>query len=279
MGEPKRPVQGRSAVPEFNPTEFALHHGSIAGRQISDLGTGNNTAEATPEAIHRLIGMLSSIRGDADGDAAVVTPVQRNLFTRLMATLDDQRDHHAVDLPRGDSMPAVGKLDDGIAADDPADDARVQNAALQQRVAALRERAIAMRNERTREQERQLLDEARQQAEGEAQLILRDERSAVSDERVQLVTELSAAFAQFDEIEQLDPRETASWTDEEIEAYYTSFGAERPTHDGDDAADDARDEWIAARTAEIFNARLAEERAITSQSMQRARGDTNPSVS
>ena len=187
MGEPKRPVQGRSAVPEFNNNEFALHHGSIAGRLINDLGTGNNTAEATPEAIQRLMGMLSSIRGDADGDAAVVTPVQRNLFTRLMATLDDQRDQHAVDLPRGGSMPAVGKSDDGIAADDPADDARVQNAALQQRVVALRERAIAMRNERMREQERQLLDEARQQAEGEAQLILRDERSTVSDERVQPV--------------------------------------------------------------------------------------------
>ena len=51
MGEPKRPVQGRSAVPEFNQTEFALHHGSIAGRQISALGTGNNPAEATPAAI------------------------------------------------------------------------------------------------------------------------------------------------------------------------------------------------------------------------------------
>ncbi len=78
MGEPKRPVQGRSAVPEFNSTEFALHHGSNAGRQISDLATGNNTAEATPEAIQRLMGMLSSIRGDTDGDATVVTPVQRN---------------------------------------------------------------------------------------------------------------------------------------------------------------------------------------------------------
>ena len=85
MSEPKRPGQGRSAVPEFTQTDFAVHDGSNAGRQISDLGTGNNTAEATPEAIQRLMGMLSSIRGDADGGAAVVTPVQRNLFTRLMA--------------------------------------------------------------------------------------------------------------------------------------------------------------------------------------------------
>ena len=68
MGEPKRPVQGRSAVPEFNPTEFALHHGSNAGRLIDDLGTGDNTVEETPAAVQRLIGMLSSVRGEAGGD-------------------------------------------------------------------------------------------------------------------------------------------------------------------------------------------------------------------
>ena len=75
MSDPKRPGEGRSAVPEFTQTDFAVHDGSNAGRLTNDLGTGDSTAEATPAAMQRLIGMLSSIRGEAGGDATEVTPV------------------------------------------------------------------------------------------------------------------------------------------------------------------------------------------------------------
>ena len=151
MGEPKRPGQGRSAVPEFNQTEFALHHGSNAGRLIDDLGTGDNTAEETPAAMQRLIGMLSSVRGEAGGDATDVTPIQRNLFARLMATLEEHRDKYAVGI-QNNSTPIIGDQDAEIFGDGAADDARIKKIAMQQRVATLRERAIAARDERIRAQ-------------------------------------------------------------------------------------------------------------------------------
>ena len=167
MSEPKRPLQGRSAVPESDTTEFALHHGSNAGRLIDDLGMGDNTAEATPAAMQRLIGMLSSVRGEADGDVIDVTPIQRNLFARLMATLEERRGKYAVDI-QNNSTPIIGDQDAEIFGDGAADDAHIKKIAMQQRVATLRERAIAARDERIRAQKlEQWLDDARQAAEAE----------------------------------------------------------------------------------------------------------------
>ena len=135
---------------------------------------------------------------------------------------------------------------------------------MQQRVATLRERAIAARDERIRAQKlEQWLDDARQAAEAEIKELQRGGRSVVSDERVQLVSELNEAFAQFDQIEALDPRHTAPWTDAEIESYYTSFGVERPTHYDDYDADNLSDdddfeERVAARAMQIFIATFSD---------------------
>ena len=67
MSEPKRPVQLslRSASPEGYGVEPELRDGSNPGRESTDLYMGNSDAEATPIAMQRLIGMLSSIRGAA----------------------------------------------------------------------------------------------------------------------------------------------------------------------------------------------------------------------
>ena len=140
MSEPKRPGQGRSAVPEFTQTDFAVHDGSNAGRMDTDLSEmGNMQADGTPYAMERLISMLSDASGRRDAAAQPsVTPVQRRLFSKLIATFSD--------IESSDRASAAAA--EGVAERRPANDERTRNVALQRRAAALREHAIALRDER-----------------------------------------------------------------------------------------------------------------------------------
>ena len=145
MSEPKRPGQGRSAVPEFTQTDFAVHDGSNAGRMDTDLLEMGSTleAEATPLAMKRLINMLSSTQSGRDDAVAQpsVTPVQRQLFTKLIASLEDSETSETIS--RSTSATAGG----GVRRQPADDDLDAEQEALRRRarVKLLRDSAIAKR--------------------------------------------------------------------------------------------------------------------------------------
>ena len=85
--------QATQAATSEREAEVELHDGSNAGRMDTDLSEMGSTqeADATPLAMKRLINMLSSIQSGRDDAVAQpsVTPVQRQLFTKLIASLEE----------------------------------------------------------------------------------------------------------------------------------------------------------------------------------------------